>query len=123
MLTRESGLHPNVKQRMLAATERDTVMVGRSIRDSSRVLRNRLAEEVLALEKSGHATHDEVLPMIRAERWLDADARGDVEDGAFPAGMTVGIIHDLPTVAAVIERIVEDAERIITQRLARFVQR
>jgi len=120
MLTQESGLHPNVKQRMLAATERDTVMVGRSIRDSSRVLRNRLAEEVIDTEKAGTASHHDIVSMIRAERWMDAAARGDADDGAFPAGMTVGLIRDLPTVAAVVERIVAEAEAIIRNRLSSF---
>jgi len=120
MLTQESPLHPAVKQRMLAATVRDTAVIGRSVRDSSRVLRNKLVEEVLRIEREGQQDYHGLFPMIGAERWLDASARGDADDGAFPAGLTIGLIDDLPTVQDLVERVVDEAVQIITRRLAGF---
>jgi nitronate monooxygenase len=103
---------------MLAATERDTRVIGRSIRDASRVLNNKLVKQILDVEQSGEADYAALFPLIGAERWIDASQRGDPEDGAFPAGLAVGLIHDLPSVAEVVERIVAEAEQIIRGRLA-----
>ncbi|MGF6931128.1 NAD(P)H-dependent flavin oxidoreductase YrpB (nitropropane dioxygenase family) [Paraburkholderia sp. UCT70] len=117
LLTRESPLHPAVKARMLAATEKDTRVIGRSVHDSSRVLNNRLVEDVLALEKAGGSDYASLFPMIGAERWLDASQRGDADDGAFPVGLAVGLIHDLPSVAEVVDRMVAEAQSVIRARL------
>lgn len=117
MLTQESPLHPAVKARMIAATEKDTRVVGRSVRDSSRVLRNKLVDEVLEIEKQGGADYHALFPLIGAERWIEASAKGDPEDGAYPTGIAVGLINDLPTVAEMVERLVAEAEAIIRIRM------
>lgn len=122
MLTQESMLHPAVKQRMLAATIRDTVVIGRSVRDSSRVLRNRLAEEILEAEKVASASYADLFPMIGAERWIDASLRADPDDGAFPTGLSVGLVKDIPSCATLVPRIVEEATSLIAQRLQRMVR-
>jgi len=118
LLTRESPLHEAVKARMLAATERDTRVIGRSVSDSSRVLRNRLVDEILELERRGGTDYASLFPLIGAERWLEASRRGDAEDGAYPVGLAVGLIHDLPSVVEVVERTVADASALIRGRLA-----
>lgn len=117
MLTRESPLHPSVKQRMIDATIKDTVMVGRSVHDSSRVLRNALVEQVLGMEQHDGVTYPDLFPLIGAERWIEAYRRGDPEDGAFPAGMVVGLIDDLPSCAEMVERLVREAAAIMSSRL------
>ena len=122
LLTKESRLHPAVKQKMLAATLRDTALIGRSVRDSSRVLRNRLVDEVLSIEASGEKSYRELFPLIGAERWMDASERGDGEDGAFPVGMAVGLIDDLPSVDTVVREIVTEARTVIAGRLAAMVR-
>ncbi len=121
MLTQESPLHPTIKARMLAATVRDTRVIGRSVRDTSRVLANTLVDQVLELEKQGTEDYAALFPMIGAERWIEASARGDVEDGAFPVGLAVALVNDLPTVAEVVERIVGEAERVIARSASRMV--
>lgn len=117
MLTQESPLHPAVKARMLSATEKDTRVIGRSVRDSSRVLNSPLVEKVLEIERQGTSDYKTLFPMIGAERWIEASVRGDPDDGAFPTGLAVGLIHDLPTVAEAVERIVAEAEAVIRGRL------
>ncbi|MDR2188109.1 MAG: nitronate monooxygenase [Azonexus sp.] len=121
LLTQESPLHPAVKARMVAATERDTRMIGRSVRDSSRVLHNRLVDEILEFERRGGADYHELFPLIGAERWIDASHRGDPEDGAYPLGLAVGLIHDLPTVDEVVKRIIAETTTVIQNRLALMV--
>jgi NADH:quinone reductase (non-electrogenic) len=121
LLTRESPLHPAIKARMLEATERDTVLVGRSYGDSSRVLRNRVVAEALAMERRGGVEHADLLPLLGADRWMKAMAEGDVEGGAIPAGMVVGLIDDLPSCAELIARIVAEARALVDGRLRRVL--
>jgi nitronate monooxygenase len=120
MLTRESPLHPAVKQKMLEATERDTVLIGRTYRDSSRLLKNKVVEEALALEQSRPATYADLYPLIGAPHWMKAAETGDVDGGAFPAGMVVGLIDDLPSCAELIGSIMQEAQAIVSGLQQRF---
>jgi nitronate monooxygenase len=122
MLTQESPLHPALKERFVQASERDTVLIGRSYRDSSRVMRNSVSDKVLELEKQGGVTHHDLLPLIGAKQWMDAMASGDVEGGAIPLGISVGLANDLPTCAELIARIVSEARSIVEQRLAQITR-
>lgn len=121
MLTAESPLHAALKDRFVQATERDTVLIGRSYGDSSRVMRNSISERVLEIEKAGGATHHALLPLIGAKQWMQAMATGDVDGGAIPLGMSVGLANDLPTCEQLISRIVDEARQIIHARLPAMV--
>jgi len=118
MLTQESRVHPAIKQRLLEATERDTLLVGRTLRDSSRVIRNTVSLAAIELENAGGATAADLYALTGASRWMDAFASGDVEGGAFPAGMVTGLIHDLPTCAELIARIMQQAAAIAQRPFA-----
>lgn len=118
LLTRESPVHEQVKARMLAAGETDTTLVGRRFGDSIRVLRNERVAEALALEAAEATTHHDLLPLIGATRWMRAMETGAAEDAAFPLGQCVGLIDDLPTCAALIERMVTEARVLVAERLA-----
>jgi nitronate monooxygenase len=117
MLTRESPLHPILKERFVQATERDTVLIGRSYGDSSRVMSNAVSDDVNEREKQGGVTHHDLLPLIGAQRWMEAMATGDVEGGAIPLGMSVGLANDLPSCAELIARMVAEARQIVQDRL------
>lgn len=121
MLTQESPLHPALKQRFVQATERDTVLIGRSYGDSSRVMRNSVSAKVLEMEKQGGVTHHDLLPLIGAKQWMEAMATGDPDGGAIPLGMSVALANDLPTCGVLIERIVAEARAIVHQRLVNVV--
>jgi len=118
LLTRESPLHGLVKQRMLAARETDTALVGRRFGDSIRVMRNAHVDEALALEKAETTTHHDLLPLIGAGRWMQAMESGAADDAAFPLGQCVGLIDDLPSCAEVIGRMATEARELIALRLA-----
>lgn len=118
LLTEESPLHPRIKQRMLAANERDTVLLGRSYGDSSRVLKNSVTEQVLARERQGGVTYADLAPVVGAEQWMKAMETGELEGGPIPAGMGVGLIDDAPSCKLVIERIVTEARSLCCGRLA-----
>lgn len=117
LLTQESPLHEALKAHMVAATVRDTVLVGRSYGDSSRVLRNAVSAAALEREKQGGATYKELAPLIGAPAWMKAMEEGAVDGGAIPAGMVVGLIDDVPTCAELIARIVSDARSLVDTRL------
>jgi NAD(P)H-dependent flavin oxidoreductase YrpB (nitropropane dioxygenase family) len=119
MLTKESPLNSNVKARMLEATERDTRVVGRSVHDSSRVLHNKLVDQVLELEKRGDMDYAGLFPMIGAERWIAAAERGDADDGAYPVGLAVGLVHDIPSVAELVDRIMSETVETLRRGAAR----
>jgi nitronate monooxygenase len=114
-------MHPAVKERYLRATERDTTLVCRSIGDSTRVLKNSLTEKILEMEKSGGATHHQLLELAGSRRWVQAAEDGDPEAGAFAAGIAVGLINDLPTCAELINGIVGDARKLLRERLASII--
>lgn len=120
LLTVESPLHANLKAHLLTASERDTILIGRSLRDSARVMKNAVSTETLARERSG-ATHGDLAPLTNAARWMAAMANGDIDGGAIPVGISVGLINDLPTCARLIADIVNEAQRIVQERLPALV--
>jgi nitronate monooxygenase len=119
LMVQESPMPDAIKARYLAATERDTTLICRSIGDTTRVLRNALTEQILEMEKVG-AGHDEIMALASGLRWVLATERGDPDDGAYAAGVGVGLIHDIPTCADLVQSIMSQARAVIDGRLARF---
>jgi NADH:quinone reductase (non-electrogenic) len=120
--TKEAPVHDNVKQALVNATELDTVLVMRALRNTERVLKNKGVDELLEIEREKGASlkigdiHEQVAG-VYPKVMID----GDMDAGAWSCGMVVGLINDIPTVKELIERIMADAERIIRQRLTGFL--
>ncbi len=110
--TVESPVHQNVKDWLVRAGEGDTTYVLRSLRNTERVLKNSIAEKVVALEAQG-AGIEELAPLVSGKNGLKVLSTGDIEAGLCTAGLCVGLVNDIPTVAELIERIVSDAEEIL----------
>ena len=110
--TVESPVHQNVKDWLVRAGEGDTTYVLRSLRNTERVLKNSVAEKVVALEAQG-AGIEELAPLVSGKNGLKVLSSGDIEAGLCTAGLCVGLVNDIPTVAELIERIVSDAEEIL----------
>lgn len=117
LMTQESPVPEGIKQSFLQASERDTLLVGRSQGDSIRVWRNSISEQAVALEKQGSPTFAELQALTGAKRGMTAMDNDDINGGALPIGMVIGLIDDLPTCAQLIERIVHQAREIIGSRL------
>ena len=120
--TKEAPVHDNVKEALVAASELDTELIMRPLRNTERVLSNGAVSKILEKEKAlGDDIQitdiiDEVAgvyPKIMQEGTMDA--------GAWSCGMVAGLIHDVPTCKELVERIVSDAEEIIKSRLSQFV--
>ncbi len=115
--TREAPIHDNFKAAMVANDERATELIFRSYRNTARVARNRIAEQVVAIEREGRPFED-VAVLVKGVRGREGLESGDTDHGIWTAGMVQGLIHDIPTVRELVERIVEEAEAIIARRLA-----
>jgi nitronate monooxygenase len=116
--TKEAPVHDNVKQAIIAASELDTRLVMRPLRNTERVLKNAGVDRLLQIEREKGVglqildIHDQVAS-IYPKVMID----GDMDAGAWSCGMVVGLIHDIPTVAELIDRIMVEAERLIRHRL------
>jgi NADH:quinone reductase (non-electrogenic) len=116
MATREAPVHDNVKRKLVEASELDTSLIFRSLRNTARVFRNSVAEAVLELEGQGRGI-EEIGPLVSGARGRVVLETGDMEHGIWSAGMVAGLIRDVPTVKELVEGIVAEAERIIAGRL------
>ena len=120
--TQEAPVHEKVKQAIVAASELDTRLVMRPLRNTERVLRNAAVDRLLEKEKTlGAAIKFEDIIEEVAGVYPRIMQQGDMEAGAWSCGMVAGLIHDVPTVKELVDRIMAEAEGIIRQRLAGLV--
>lgn len=121
MATKEAPIHDNVKAAIVAASELDTRLVMRPLRNTERVLNNPGVEHVLRVEREKGADlkiadiHEQVAG-IYPKVMID----GDMDAGAWSCGMVAGLIHDIPSCRELIDRIMTEAELLIKSRLAGF---
>jgi nitronate monooxygenase len=122
MATVEAPIHEHVKQAIVAATELDTRLIMRPLRNTERVLINAGVERLLEKEKAlGSAIKfEDIIPEV-AGVYPAIMQRGEMDAGAWSCGMVVGLIHDIPTCKELIERIMTEAEAIIRGRLGQFL--
>jgi len=122
MATKEAPIHDNVKKTLVAASELDTRLIMRTLRNTERVLDNPAVDRLLEIERAKGKDlkiadiHDQVAgiyPKVMIE--------GDMDAGAWSCGMVAGLIHDIPTVKELIDRIMADAELLIRKRLTGFL--
>ena len=120
--TREAPVHDKVKQAIVAASELDTRLVMRPLRNTERVLTNAAVERLLEKERrlGADLKFEDIMEEV-AGVYPRIMLDGDMEAGAWSCGMVAGLIHDVPTVQELIERIMAEAEGLIRQRLAGFV--
>ncbi|MBU7573763.1 MAG: nitronate monooxygenase [Hydrogenophaga sp.] len=117
--TKEAPVHDNVKQAILAASELDTRLVMRPLRNTERVLNNAAVERLIQKEKAlGDAiTIQDILPEV-AGVYPKIMTEGAMDEGAWSCGMVAGLIHDIPTCQELIDRIMLQAEEIIARMQA-----
>ena len=118
MATKEAPIHENVKKAIVAASELDTRLIMRKLRNTERVLNNSGVSRLIEIEREkGDALtiadiHDQVAgiyPKVMIE--------GDMEAGAWSCGMVAGLIHDIPSCKELLERIMSEADALINKRL------
>ncbi len=117
--TKEAPVHENVKQALVKASELDTRLVMRPLRNTERVLVNAGVERLLEKERTLGAaiTFEDILPEVTGI-YPKVMKEGDTEAGAWSCGMVAGLIHDIPTCKELIDRIMGEAETLIRGRLS-----
>ncbi len=120
--TKEAPVHENVKQAIVAASELDTRLVMRSLRNTERVLKNGAVERLLEKERTlgANLKFEDIIEQV-AGVYPKIMLEGAMDAGAWSCGMVAGLIRDIPTVRELIDRIMGEAEGIIRQRLAGLV--
>jgi len=120
--TKEAPVHQNVKDAIVAASELDTRLVMRPLRNTERVLTNPAVERLLEIEKEKGADlqFSDVIEQV-AGVYPKIMLEGTMDAGAWSCGMVAGLIHDIPTCKELIDRIMAEADQIINQRLKGFM--
>ncbi|MFX1363832.1 MAG: NAD(P)H-dependent flavin oxidoreductase [Promethearchaeota archaeon] len=114
MATKECPIHDNLKQALVQASETDTSLVMRSIRNTHRVWRNKAAETIIELE-SKKAPLEDIVQVASGQNALKMYREGDIDAGMVSCGQGVGIVKDIPSVKDLLDRIMKEAEKIISK--------
>ncbi|MET0384343.1 MAG: nitronate monooxygenase family protein [Polyangiales bacterium] len=120
--TKEAPVHDNVKQALVAATELDTRLIMRPLRNTERVLKNEAVNRLLEKERSlgANIKFEDILPEV-AGVYPKIMQQGEMEAGAWSCGMVAGLIHDIPTCKELIDRIMREADALIRGRLSQLL--
>ncbi|MER7116252.1 nitronate monooxygenase family protein [Saccharomonospora azurea] len=121
LATREAPVHENVKRRLVEATELDTELIFRPLRNTARVAGNAISRKVVSILDEGGRFED-VRPLVAGARGRAVFEQGDLDEGIWTAGIVQGLIDDIPTVAELIERMVAEARELIEGRLTALVR-
>ena len=119
--TQEAKIHQNVKEQIVANTERDTILVGRSLRNTSRVARNAVSEQVFEIQRDHTKTFAEVQELMAGVRGRENVLRdGNMDGGIWTTGQSQALIHDIPTCADLVKNIMTQADEILAKRMRAF---
>ena len=115
--TREAPIHDRIKQFIVDNDERATNLIFRAFRNTGRVAKNRVSDEVVSIDRQPGARFEQVQPLVAGAKGREALESGDLDAGLIWAGQVQGLIHDIPTCAELIDRIMAEAHRLIAERL------
>jgi nitronate monooxygenase len=114
--TQEAPIHDNIKQALVAGTERDTNVIMRGLRNTARVLKNDVSNEVVAIERAAATPEFEsIRHLVNGQRGRAALEAGKPDDGIVWAGLVVGLIEDVPSCDELIQRMVRDCRRRLAE--------
>jgi len=119
--TKEAPLHEAFKQAMVANDERATDLIFRSYKNTARVARNAISQQVVENERAGKP-FEEIAHLVKGARGKEGLDSGDLDHGIWTIGMVQGLIHDVPSCKDLIDRIMAEANAVITERLGGFIK-
>ncbi len=120
MCTQESGVDQKVKDQIVANSELDTQLIFRTLNNTARVADNEISRKVVEIERNG-GSFDDIRDLVSGQRGRKVFENGDLDAGIWSTGQSQGLIHDIPTVADLVSRMVSEAEDLITNRLGEMV--
>ncbi|QUD88915.1 NAD(P)H-dependent flavin oxidoreductase [Phenylobacterium montanum] len=122
MATQEAGIHENVKRRIVENTERDTLLTNRTLRNTARVAKNAISEEVVRIQQDVTKTIEDVRHLVAGVRGrTNVLEAGDLDGGIWTVGQSQGLIHDIPTCAELVKNIMRQAEDVLQRDARRIV--
>jgi nitronate monooxygenase len=117
LATQEARIHENVKKAIVENTERDTVLVGRSLRNTARVAKNSISEQVAEIQKDPTKTFADVRDLMAGVRGREnVLVGGDLDGGIWTTGQSQALIHDIPTCKDLVRNIMSQADAILAKR-------
>jgi len=118
MATQECKIHENVKAGIVAGTERDTLLINRTLRNTSRVAKNAISEEVVKIQQDITKTIEDVRELVAGVRGrANVLQGGDLDGGIWTVGQSQALIHDVPTCKELVANIMRQAEDLVSKRL------
>jgi NAD(P)H-dependent flavin oxidoreductase YrpB (nitropropane dioxygenase family) len=108
-----SPIHQNIKEKIVASTEQDTIHIFRTLHNTARVYKNKVALEVVSIEKRGNAKFEDVRDLVSGARGRIVYEKGDPDYGIWSASVAVGLIDDIPTCKALLSRLEKGVEDIV----------
>ncbi|MEM8499338.1 MAG: nitronate monooxygenase [Pseudomonadota bacterium] len=120
LVTKEAPIHEGIKQKVVEMDENQTRLIFRTFKNTARVYRNSVADQVAEIEAAG-GDFAQVHGLVSGANQEKAWSTGDIDAGMVTVGMCGGLIHDIPTCKELVDTIVSDAEQIICERLASIV--
>jgi nitronate monooxygenase len=116
MATQECAIHENVKRKIVENTERDTLLTNRTLRNTSRVARNAVSEEVVKIQQDPTKTIEDVRHLVAGVRGrTNVMGQGDTDGGIWTVGQSQGLIHDIPSCAEMVRNIMRQAEATLAR--------
>lgn len=119
--TAEAPIHDNIKQLLVANDERATNLIFRRFKNTGRVAKNSVSDQVVEISARPEAVFEDIRPLVAGAKGRVALETGDIDAGLVWAGQVQGLIHDVPSCDVLVRRIVADAEAIIARRLSGMV--
>jgi len=120
LATKECTIHQNVKQALVDNDERSTNLIFRSLKNTARVAKNGVSDEIVKRLAVPGATFADVAQLAAGAKGAVVLETGDMEAGVYWASMAQGLIHDIPTCKELIDKMIADAEAIVQKRLPGF---
>jgi NAD(P)H-dependent flavin oxidoreductase YrpB (nitropropane dioxygenase family) len=121
LATKEAPVHENLKRALVAGSELDTQLIFRKFRNTARVFRNEVAMKVAEIEERPGVSFEDVSDLVAGERGAVVLEKGEMHHGIWWAGVSTGLIHDIPSVAELVSRMSAQAEEIIREGLAGLI--
>lgn len=116
LATKEAPIHDSVKRQILQADEKSTKLIFRTLRNTLRIFDNGVARQILDMEAAGKGI-DEIGPIASGQKGRVVFERGNLEAGIWAVGPSIALVHDIPSVAELVTRMVREASTIIGKRL------
>lgn len=119
MCTKEAPVHVNIKKAIVAATERDTSLIFRTLKNTARVYKNEVAKEVVSIEaQPGDTDFKDLKDLVAGPRGARAMDEGEIDSGIWSAGQVQGLIDDIPSCNDLVSQIVAECQKTIKERMA-----